>query len=109
MKQNKIILIFAFSFVCIQLHAQRFIEPLNYRNRIDNSELYLADSMELHSGVLPLINFQNKGLPFQKERLVLTNKTRNANSENDLNFRLYPVADIGVGFEIGLSNGSPFK
>lgn len=109
MKQNKIILIFAFLVACVHLNAQHFVEPLNYRSRIELSEIYLTDSMELHSGVLPLIHFSNKGLPFQKTQLLFTNKTRTVYSENDLNFRVYPLADIGAGFESGLSIGSPLK
>ncbi len=82
------------------------VDNLHYLNRIDKSKIYLADSIELHSGVLPLVLSGSDSI-FQKSpgQLSFLKSTQN----NRIGFRIYPLADISLGIEGGLSTGSLLK
>jgi hypothetical protein len=110
MRLNKSIGIFCFSFFCVNfLFAQNSFYSLHFRNRIERSEIYMSDSVDIHSSVLPLIEFRHKGIPFHPENFQLTNKTAPYFNETDASFRLYPLVDATAGFEAGLIGGESVK
>lgn len=69
--------------------AQLSVDYLEYKHRISKSNLYLRDSLDFHSGVLPLISDKQispTGVPVSK------------NTGNS-SLLVYPLADLGVGVE----------
>lgn len=90
-------------------HSQNGIDHLHYLNRIDGSHIYMADSIDLHSGVLPIINLSEYGVAFKKSSLQLTQNRSTTLDGNKYAYRFYLITDIAVGIEGGLSSSSPLK
>src|SRR5688500_14689806 len=58
--RSKYIITFALLLtVSTDLLGQVFIDNMHYRHRIENSEMYMNDTLSMHSSVLPLITLQN--------------------------------------------------
>ena len=70
---------------------------LHYRNRIEKSELYFKEESDLHSSVLPLLNFHTLS---QKSPLKIQKSLNKKGS-----FEAYPIADLTAGFENGNTGG----
>jgi len=82
--------------------AQNGIDNLHYRNRISKASVYMNDSMNLHSGVLPLINLGAQNKYFVKTPGQLTIDYPNTFfGDAQWGCRFYPIADIVAGIESG--------
>lgn len=104
MNLNKFLFI-SLLFFCRNLLAQNSIELLHYRNRIENSNLFLRDSIQLHSSVLPLINFnQYKNHDPQPGQLNISLGANTNNSKGEMRF--YPLSDLSFGIESGTNSSS---
>lgn len=93
--------------------TQISIDYLDYRHRIERSEIYFLDDDHLHSGVLPFIitkeeaKFQN-----EKGQLFTFNQGQKSNDsslEPKYGIKLYPLADIGIGAEYIKKSNDIFK
>ena len=82
--------------------AQLTVAPLHYMHRIDNTDLYMHNSQDLHSGILPLLTTGEMHFEKTAGQLVVNKDSSfipDHKNQYGASFRLYPVADIGAGAE----------
>lgn len=88
--------------------AQFSFDQLEYKNRIAHAEQYLLDDQQVHSGVLPFRRLKEEaGYQVEKGQLLCWNKEKN--EELTYGFRLYPLADLGIGIESGMPSSKLLK
>lgn len=81
---------------------------MHYLQRIDQATFYLSDSIEFHSAVLPVIEFETASSSRFEKNSFQFSRVKNF-EQNFQAFRCYPITDIAVGLEGGLSSNQPFK
>lgn len=108
MRVNRIHIIFLISFMHSVVLAQFQFDAMHYRNRIANSSHYMLDDLDIHSSVFPqMIVREDPAYMPENGQLITYNKTRG--NETAFGFRLYPLSDIGVGIESGVSQNELLK